>query len=96
MSKSTMFFAASAAFLAGVAVGFLVSPVKGGVEFRECTMGSYNTTTGRWFSPKIAAVDNAKKLDGKKKSKQKKEAIPAEAQVVSNSEVSAEEKTGDE
>ncbi|MBQ9461916.1 MAG: hypothetical protein IJU51_08415 [Clostridia bacterium] len=96
MSKSTMFFAASAAFLAGVAVGFLMSPVKGGVEFRECTMGSNNTTSGRWFSPKLAGIDNAGRKGGKGKTKKKKEVIPAEAETAAVCDTPAAEITGDE
>ncbi len=76
MSKSTVLLA-SAAFFAGVAVGFLMSPVKGGVEFHNCTMGSYNSTSGRWFSPKIAGIDNARKNKGKSK----ETVIPARAET---------------
>lgn len=97
MSKSTMFFAAAAAFLAGAAVGFILSPVKGGVEFHDCTIGSNNSTSGRWFSPKIAGIDSSKNRTFKGGPKKKDKLIPASAEEVkADGAAEKTEKTGKE
>ena len=101
MCKSNALLAATAAFLTGVAVGFILSPVKGGVEFHNCTIGSNNSTSGRWFSPAIAAgVGLTKGKLPKGKSKKKDKAIPAAAETVEDADTvtaqAPEETTGEE